>query len=100
MSITRTCNGCNRVVAENDPHAARNLPLPGGVDGAKFVDWCGECVDLIRVHLPKLAAAAREARRQHLAEPIRSRALSIWRVPGVGAPPGVLRIPKLPESKA
>lgn len=73
--ITRTCNGCSRLIADSDQHAARGVDI----GDPKPVDWCGECVDIIRIELPRLAAQAREARRAAAREPVRSRALTLWK---------------------
>jgi hypothetical protein len=73
--ITRTCDGCSRVIALDDPHAARNVPI--GMEAAT-ADWCGSCIMIIRAELPRLAAQARAAERAAAAEPVRSRALNIW----------------------
>lgn len=73
--ITRTCDGCGRVVLDDDTHAVRNVAC-GGENG-RPLDWCGECVAIIRAELPKLAARAREARRDAAALPVRQRALSV-----------------------
>ena len=38
-----TCDGCRRRIADDDPQAARRLPL-----GGERVDWCGDCVTIVR----------------------------------------------------
>lgn len=77
--IIVTCDGCARRIADDDPGALRSLPM----------DWCGECVTIIKTELPRLAAQAREARRAAAAEPVRQRAMRVWlpgsKVPGLRA---------------
>lgn len=73
--ITRTCDGCQCVIALDDRHAARDVPI--GLEAAR-ADWCGSCIMIIRAELPRWAAQARAAERAAAAEPVRSRALNIW----------------------
>lgn len=79
--ITRTCDGCGRRIADDDRHALRDLPMydiPTSAPTGPH-DYCGECVTIVRTELPKLAAQAREARRAAAREPVRSRALTLWK---------------------
>ena len=52
-----TCDGCRRRIADDDLQAARRLPL-----GGEQVDWCGDCVTIVRAELPRVVSAARAAR--------------------------------------
>lgn len=86
MSLARRCDGCGRPVADDDPGALRDLLVE---PGAPPLDWCSDCVAIIRLELPRLVTQAREARRAAAAEPVRSRALTLWK----GGP--VRTLPKL-----
>lgn len=89
MTTITICNGCNSRIADADPLAARRVPLPDTNDAAgttpvPLVDWCGDCVAIIRAELPNLAAEARRARHAAATRspgsgtPVRSRALRLW----------------------
>lgn len=69
------CDGCGRRIAIDDTRAARGLTLP---DDCAKVDWCGDCVAIVRTELPRLAGQAREARRAAANLPVRERALRLW----------------------
>lgn len=76
--LTRTCNGCAQRIADDDTHALRDLPMSTPARPAELIDWCGDCVAIIRAELPGLAVRAREARRAAASAPVRERALRLW----------------------
>jgi hypothetical protein len=63
--IVMMCNGCNRRIAEDDPGAARRIQLAPG----ELVDWCGECVAIVRAELSRVVAESRAAQRAEVQRP-------------------------------
>jgi hypothetical protein len=84
--IVMMCNGCNRRIAEDDPGAARRIQLAPG----ELVDWCGECVAIVRAELSRVVAESRAAQRAEVqratlaaggtgaSAPVHQRAMRIW----------------------